>query len=58
MVNGKTKFKEAWLKDPRFEGWIKMKTIHRAFCKKCEKEFDVSNKGVGSCIAHMDSTMH
>ena len=21
--------------------------LNRAFCKKCEKEFDVSNKGVG-----------
>ena len=51
-------FNESWLTDKRFSEWLKKETNHRAYCKFCAKDFDVSNIGVSALKSNAEGQKH
>jgi len=45
---GKCSFKDIWLEDTRIRDWLsRASDIHKARCRVCMKDFDISNMGKG-----------
>ena len=61
-LRGKCKFNVNWMnrdKFPQYSEWIlRTKDNHRAGCKACDCDFDISNSGVTALNSHATSRSH
>ena len=57
---GKCYFSPVWLKNPSYSTWLAQvqNSTHKAFCRWCKKEFDVSNMGECALKSHATSKKH
>ena len=52
-------FRNAWLSDSRFSGWLKRThSKWQVYCVYCQKSFDISNMGVASLSSHALGKKH
>ena len=55
----KCSFQDEWLASERFGSWIKKcSDKHKAYCKKCLKEFSVAGLGVKALDIHASGKAH
>jgi len=56
---GKCSFKNIWLEDTRFTDWLsRASDIHKARCRVCMKDFDISNMGEAALTSHATGQRH
>ena len=52
-VKNKCIFNDSWLSVSRFSQWLKRSVDStKAYCKFCQKDFDISNMGVAGLTSH------
>ena len=59
LPKNKCSFRDEWLASERFGCWIKKcSDKHKAYCKKCLKEFSVAGLGVKALNIHTSGKAH
>jgi len=53
-------FQDHWLQQPEFPDWLRRdsKDVFRAYCRVCQRSFDVRNMGEGAAKSHGGDTEH
>ena len=57
---GKSKFQNHWLSKPEYKECLTRdgKSIYRAYCRVCQRGFDVQNMGEAAVKSHMTGNKH
>ena len=58
MPKDKCKFQDCWLRDKKYQKWIRKKNDNTAYCTYCWKEISINHLGEPALKSHLLSKKH
>ena len=57
---GRSRFQNHWMDRPEFVDWLRRDStdVFRAYCRVCQRSFDVNNMGEGAVKSHGAGAKH